>query len=568
MHYKKYNISKFLKLLTKEYQVKFIFILLAGILLSVVETVGVSIIMPFITLASEPSKIFANPYSNFFYDYFNFSSTVNFMICFGLILVGFYIFRAAYIIIYSYLTNSFSFGVFYMYSCLLFKNYTNLTYVDITNKNISKMTSIVVSESFNLSNYAQNIIIIFIEIFTVTFLYLLLILANWKMTLILTSSLGIIIFILLFFLKNKIREEGVKRSNIQSNFYKILNETFCNFKMLKFIQNEDQIYNNFSKLSHELSKVHVMNGIMSNIYRPLLETIGFSILILVVVYMLYAYENSDVVLPIVSMYALALYRMLPAINRILAAYNMIMFLTNSFDVIYKELSNVPLVEGDENIAFNVKIELKHVNFEYIEGKKIFEDVNLTIMKGDKVAFVGSSGSGKSTLVDIITGLYVPLYGSILVDDIELNYKNVRSFRSRIGYIPQAIYLFDGTVGENVSFGYEYNEEKVVEALKKAKIYNFLLTKKGVNTKVGDGGIQLSGGQKQRIGIARALYNEPDIIVLDEATSALDVDTESKIMDEIYKIGENKTLLIVAHRISTIRKCNKKLELCDGKLRLL
>ena len=568
MHYKKYNISKFLKLLTKEYQVKFIFILLAGILLSVVETVGVSIIMPFITLASEPSKIFANPYSNFFYDYFNFSSTVNFMICFGLILVGFYIFRAAYIIIYSYLTNSFSFGVFYMYSCLLFKNYTNLTYVDITNKNISKMTSIVVSESFNLSNYAQNIIIIFIEIFTVTFLYLLLILVNWKMTLILTSSLGIIIFILLFFLKNKIREEGVKRSNIQSNFYKILNETFCNFKMLKFIQNEDQIYNNFSKLSHELSKVHVMNGIMSNIYRPLLETIGFSILILVVVYMLYAYENSDVVLPIVSMYALALYRMLPAINRILAAYNMIMFLTNSFDVIYKELSNVPLVEGDENIAFNVKIELKHVNFEYIEGKKIFEDVNLTIMKGDKVAFVGSSGSGKSTLVDIITGLYVPLYGSILVDDIELNYKNVRSFRSRIGYIPQAIYLFDGTVGENVSLGYEYNEEKVVEALKKAKIYNFLLTKKGVNTKVGDGGIQLSGGQKQRIGIARALYNEPDIIVLDEATSALDVDTESKIMDEIYKIGENKTLLIVAHRISTIRKCNKKLELCDGKLRLL
>jgi len=568
MHYKKYNISKFLKLLTKEYQVKFIFILLAGILLSVVETVGVSIIMPFITLASEPSKIFANPYSNFFYDYFNFSSTANFMICFGLILVGFYIFRAAYIIIYSYLTNSFSFGVFYMYSCLLFKNYTNLTYVDITNKNISKMTSIVVSESFNLSYYAQNIIIIFIEIFTVTFLYLLLILVNWKMTLILTSSLSIIIFILLFFLKNKIREEGVKRSNIQSNFYKILNETFCNFKMLKFIQNEDQIYNNFSKLSHELSKVHVMNGIMSNIYRPLLETIGFSILILVVVYMLYAYENSDVVLPIVSMYALALYRMLPAINRILAAYNMIMFLTNSFDVIYKELSNVPLVEGDENIAFNVKIELKHVNFEYIEGKKIFEDVNLTIMKGDKVAFVGSSGSGKSTLVDIITGLYVPLYGSILVDDIELNYKNVRSFRSRIGYIPQAIYLFDGTVGENVSFGYEYNEEKVVEALKKAKIYNFLLTKKGVNTKVGDGGIQLSGGQKQRIGIARALYNEPDIIVLDEATSALDVDTESKIMDEIYKIGENKTLLIVAHRISTIRKCNKKLELCDGKLRLL
>ena len=568
MYYKKYNINKFLKLLTKEYQVKFIFILLAGILLSIVETVGISIIMPFITLASEPLKIFANPYSNFFYNYFNFSSTANFMISFGLILVGFYIFRAVYIIIYSYLTNSFSFGIFYMYSCLLFKNYKNLTYAEITNRNISKMTSIVVSEAFNLSYYAQNIIIIFIEIFTVTFLYLLLILVNWKMTLILTSSLGIIVFILLFFLKNKIREEGIKRSNIQSNFYKILNETFCNFKMLKFIQNEDQIYNNFSKLSREFSKVHVMNSVMSNIYRPLLETIGFSILILVVIYMLYAYDNSNAVLPIISMYALALYRTLPAINRILAAYNMIMFLTSSFDVIYKELRNIPLMEGDENITFNVKIELKHVNFEYIEGKKIFEDINLTILKGDKVAFVGSSGSGKSTLVDIITGLYTPLYGSILVDGVVINCKNIRSFRSRIGYIPQAIYLFDGTVGENVSFGYEYNEEKVIEALKKASIYEFLLTKEGVNTKVGDGGVKLSGGQKQRIGIARALYNDPDIIVLDEATSALDVDTESKIMDEIYRIGEDKTLLIVAHRLSTIKKCNKKLELCDGKLRLL
>jgi len=199
---------------------------------------------------------------------------------------------------------------------------------------------------------------------------------------------------------------------------------------------------------------------------------------------------------------------------------------------------------------------------------LFEDVNLTILKGDKVAFIGSSGSGKSTLVDIIIGLYVPLYGKILVDDTVLNYRNVRSFRSKIGYIPQFIYLFDGTVGENVSFGYEFNEEKVVEALKKASIYEFLLTKEGVNTKVGDGGVQLSGGQKQRIGIARALYNDPEIIVLDEATSALDIGTELKIMDEIYRIGENKTLFIVTHRLSTIDKCNKKLELCNGKLRLL
>jgi len=430
------------------------------------------------------------------------------------------------------------------------------------------MTSMITGEAFNLSNYAQNIIIIFVEIFTVIFLYLLLIMTNWKMTLILTFFLGVIIIALLFVLKNKIKEDGIKRTNIQLLFYKILNETFCNFKMLKFTQNEDRIYNNFSKISSEFSKVHVINGVVSSIYRPVLETVGFGILILVVIYILYAYENSEIVLPIISIYALALYRMLPAINRILASYNMIVFLSNSFDVIYNELKHAPLLESNENITFNTKIELKHVSFEYVKDKKVFEDVNLTILKGDKVAFIGSSGSGKSTLVDIIIGLYVPLYGKILVDDTVLNYRNVRSFRSKIGYIPQFIYLFDGTVGENVSFGYEFNEEKVVEALKKASIYEFLLTKEGVNTKVGDGGVQLSGGQKQRIGIARALYNDPEIIVLDEATSALDIGTELKIMDEIYRIGENKTLFIVTHRLSTIDKCNKKLELCNGKLRLL
>ena len=565
---KKYNIIKFLRLATKKYQIRFIFILLFGILLSVIETIGISIIMPFITLASKPSKILSNHYSNFIYEYFNFSNTVNFMICFGFILIGFYVFRAIFIIAYNYLTNTFSFGIFYTYACLLFKNYINLTYGEITNKNISKMTSMITGEAFNLSNYAQNIIIIFVEIFTVIFLYLLLIMTNWKMTLILTFFLGVIIIALLFVLKNKIKEDGIKRTNIQLLFYKILNETFCNFKMLKFTQNEDRIYNNFSKISSEFSKVHVINGVVSSIYRPVLETVGFGILILVVIYILYAHENSEIVLPIISIYALALYRMLPAINRILASYNMIVFLSNSFDVIYNELKHAPLLESNENITFNTKIELKHVSFEYVKDKKVFEDVNLTILKGDKVAFIGSSGSGKSTLVDIIIGLYVPLYGKILVDDTVLNYRNVRSFRSKIGYIPQFIYLFDGTVGENVSFGYEFNEEKVVEALKKASIYEFLLTKEGVNTKVGDGGVQLSGGQKQRIGIARALYNDPEIIVLDEATSALDIGTELKIMDEIYRIGENKTLFIVTHRLSTIDKCNKKLELCNGKLRLL
>ena len=192
-------------------------------------------------------------------------------------------------------------------------------------------------------------------------------------------------------------------------------------------------------------------------------------------------------------------------------------------------------------------------------------ISLKIYKGDKVAFIGESGSGKSTLVDLIIGVYKPQNGQISIDGVALSSENIKSWRKKVGYIPQTIYLFDGTVGENVAFGHEYDEAKIIEALKKANIYDFLLLKEGINTKVGDGGIQLSGGQKQRIGIARALYSDPEVLVLDEATSALDNETEAKIMDEIYEVSAHKTLIVIAHRLSTIERCNKKFKIINGKL---
>jgi ATP-binding cassette subfamily B protein/ATP-binding cassette subfamily C protein len=150
-----------------------------------------------------------------------------------------------------------------------------------------------------------------------------------------------------------------------------------------------------------------------------------------------------------------------------------------------------------------------------------------------------------------------------VDDTVIDNNNIRSWRSKVGYIPQDIYLFDGTVAENITFGSEYDDEKIAEVLKKAKMWNFLETKEGIHTRVGEGGLQLSGGQKQRIGIARALYNDPEILVLDEATSSLDDETEAQIMDEIYDVSGNKTLIVIAHRLSTINRCDRQIRIEDG-----
>ena len=559
------NLKKLLAITTRQEKKNFIILIFMSIFLSVVETVGISAIMPFITLASDPSKIVGNEYSKKIYNFFDFSTTTNFMIFFGLFLIGFYIFRAIYSMFYNYILNKFAFGRFHAFAFRLFKNYTNLPYKRFVKRNSAELIKTIVNEASNLSFYMQSLLLIFSEIFTVVLLYALLLLMDWKMTLVLTILLGAKVLFLLFFLKKRIEKEGTRRSTMQSKFYKILNETFGNFKIIKLIQNEEKLYSEFLSTSHGYAKANIVSNTLNQLPRLSLETIGFSVLIGIVVYVLFEYNDASFVLPIISMYALALYRILPALNRILSNYNTLLFLSNSLDIVYSDLSYTPQTEGKDFIDFKNKIELTNVSFEYNKNKKVLENINIIINKGDKVAFLGESGSGKSTLVDLIIGLYKPLSGEIVIDDKKLTSDNVKSYRSKVGYIPQSIYLFDGTVGENVAFGYEYDKEKITEVLKKANIYDFLSSKEGIDTLVGDGGIQLSGGQKQRIGIARALYSDPEILVLDEATSALDNETEAKIMDEIYETSQDKTLLIIAHRLSTIERCDRKIMLSNGKI---
>ncbi len=257
------------------------------------------------------------------------------------------------------------------------------------------------------------------------------------------------------------------------------------------------------------------------------------------------------------MFVLGLYRLMPSVNRILNSYNLIMYNHRALDLIHNDLMYDGEKLGNKNISFNKTIELKNIDFGYSENKIVLKDINIEIKKGEKIAFIGPSGSGKSTLVDIIIGLYRPISGQIFVDNSIIDESNIKDWRKKVGYIPQSVYLFDGTVADNISFGQKYDEMKIKNVLTKAKILNFLETHQdGIHTFVGEGGVKLSGGQKQRIAIARALYQEPEILVLDEATSALDKAIEQEIMNEIYKISEEKTLIIIAHRLSTIDRCEK------------
>jgi ATP-binding cassette, subfamily B, bacterial PglK len=292
---------------------------------------------------------------------------------------------------------------------------------------------------------------------------------------------------------------------IQGKFYRIINETFGNFKILKFISNQAKLLKSFHSISSKYSKANILNTTLQLIPRSVLEAFGLSLLMAMVIYTVSYEKNVTDVIPIISMYALALYRVLPAISKIILNYNNIAFYTASLDIVYKDISYKSEREFNNDISFNNEIDIRNISYSHSYKDKTISNLSFKIKKGQKVAFIGRSGSGKTTLVDLICGIYTPNSGEILIDGVKLNNSNILSWREGVGYIPQAIYLFDGSISDNVTFGRPYDKIKLIEALKRANIYDFILTKSGIKTLVGEGGVQLSGGQKQRVGIARALY---------------------------------------------------------------
>ncbi|MDA7818257.1 ABC transporter ATP-binding protein [Sulfurimonas sp.] len=559
-------IQKLKSLLTKKDKLFLLGLFFLSILISIVETVGISIIMPFISVATDFTLIHTNEYYIQVYDIFNFNSDVEFVIYFGVILMFFYILRSIVNLIYFFMLSKFTQSRYHILAYRLFENYMGLPYKDFIARNSSTMTKSIVAEASNLTALISAILFMISEVFIVIFIYTMMLYVNYKITFLLTAILVLNALLMIKTVSKKIKKAGIIRAQMQKTFYEIINRSFGNFKLIKLQSNDKKMLNDFGEASYTYAKVNITNTTLQHVPRLFLEAVGFGVIIFIITYLVWKYENNvSSLLATISMFVLALYRLMPSVNRIMSSYNQILFNHKALEIVHNDLMYDSEKLGNQDILFNNEIVIKNLEFEYEENKTILNNVNLSIEKNSKIAFIGKSGSGKSTLVDIIIGLYKPKDGILLSDNTIINDLNIKSWRSKIGYIPQSVYLFDGTVGENVSFGTDYDEDILIDCLRKAKIYDFLTTKEGINTLVGEGGIMLSGGQKQRIAIARALYTNPEILVLDEATSALDDDTEKEIMNEIYDICEDKTLIIIAHRLSTLNRCEKIYKLEKGRI---
>lgn len=532
--------------------------------------IGVAAVLPFINIASNFSAIHTNHYLNLTYKFFDFHNDIDFIIAIGIVLLAFYSLRSLLNLGYFYLLAKFSKGRYHLIAYRLFENYLGMSYRSFIDKNSADLSKAIINEAQNMTTLISGLLLMLSEVFVVLFIYSIMLYINWKITLLISIILIVNAIFLVLTVSKAIKKAGVSREEHQKKFFEIIQSSLGNFKLMKLASNTESILKKFANASAGYASANIRNETLAHFPRLFLEALGFSIVIFMIIYIVHKHQTDiSGALAIISMFVLGLYRLMPSANRILSGYNLIIFYKSSLEIIHNDLMYDPEDFDEGSITFNQSIELNHVCFEYDPAKPILNDISLAIHQGEKVAFVGESGSGKSTLIDLIIGLYRPKIGTITVDGIPLNENNIKAWRSKIGYIPQSIYLFDGSIAQNVAFGTNIDEQKIKRVLQQANILEFLESQhEGIETNVGDGGIKLSGGQRQRIAIARALYGNPEILVLDEATSALDTDTEAKIMEEIYKICENKTLIVIAHRLSTIQGCNKTYELTTGKTCLL
>ncbi|HAS90224.1 MAG TPA: ABC transporter ATP-binding protein [Desulfovibrio sp.] len=538
-----------------------------SILISGIETVGISAILPFISVASDFSLVTDNKYYQFAYNLFGFSDMQAFVVAFGFVLVGFYLSRGIFNLCYMYFIQRYSQGIFLSLATKIFSNYVHIKYQDMTTRNSSDLSKKLITETTNAAMFFYSLLLLISELFVSSFLYTALLVVNWKVTLILTGFLGLMVLLLVKVISRLIKKEGLKRNHFQEVYYRTISETLNNLKFIKLMAGEETAVKALHKSGQGYVNAMVMNNTYNTVPRLSLESIGFSLLIAALIYALMQGQNVAAIIPVVSLFALAMYRMLPSVNRILSSYNNMLYYTKSIELLHDDLNIATHKLGNAPLNFNEQINIRNMDFGYTEDL-ILKNINMEIKKGEKIALIGESGAGKSTLADIIIGMYTSFSGNIDVDNNRLTEKNMLSWREKIGYIPQSIYLFDSTVAENVTFGRKKEEKRLKEALDKAELTPFLEQNEGVNTPVGEDGSQLSGGQKQRIAIARAIYGNPDLLVLDEATSALDSQTEKRIMDHIFKVSEGKTLIIIAHRLSTIEQCDKIYRIEDKGIRLI
>ncbi len=551
---------------------------------ALIETFGIASLIPFLTLLANPDAIESNTTYAYLYSLtqsFGVTTKQQFFLFFGFFSLFLIIFSGIVRVGAHYMLNSFLEMQRFHISRKLFNQYLLQDYVFFLSKNGGDLVKNVISEVDQIvGNFIRPVFVMLAYIFVLITISGLLIFVNPSIAVITALSLGGAYFVISQYLKRRLELIGSERLVANQMRFKTSTEAFNSIKQIKMLGSESKFLELFDDHSEKFAKTYSQQLIMNDIPKFIVESIAIGSLILIIIFFMVSdgggnQEKLALILPIVGIYAFSVYRLQPSLQAIFRGTNSLKFSKSPIANLHHEFTENPIKKTkskkSKKILLNQEISLKNIHYSYSQDiDPIFKNLNLTIQAKRITGIIGASGSGKTTLLDIIISLIQPNEGSIFSDGFEIGKDDFMNWKRGIGYVAQEVNLLDSSIAENIAFGipaHDIDQEKVEYCARVSQIHEFINTAlpNKYDTIIGENGKSLSGGQRQRIGIARALYNDPNLIILDEATSALDSISEKEFLSVIDSLSTTKTIILVTHKLEVAKKCDTIVVLNKGEI---
>jgi len=567
-------IRKISALLSKRERRQLYLLAIAILGIGLLQMTSLVSIMPFLSVASNPSTIESNTALRWTYEFFGFTSTNQFLFVLGLVVLAMLLISNASIATVTWLRLRYVWMRNYTLSRRLLHSYLHRPYSFFLGRNSADLSKNILSE---IQQVIAGLLMPGLQVLASVIIALLivamLLVIDPLLAVLIAAATGGIYGAVYMLSKGYLAQIGKKYVLANEARYQSATEVLRGIKEVKLLGKEDVFLKQYAASSERLAVYQANSGAIASIPRYALEVITFGTILSATLYLLITRGTLQEAIPVLGLYVFAGYRLMPAFSQIFSGVTAVRFNTAALNNLYDELvsaNDAPTTgensthkqHREDRLLLKQTLELHEATFYYPgTSKPALERVSLTIDANTTIGLVGKTGSGKTTTVDILLGLLVPQTGTLLVDKVDIYNGWMRAWQNNLGYVPQFIYLSDDTVAGNIAFGVpkeNIDNEAVQRAASIAHIHDFIETElpQNYDTYVGEQGVRLSGGERQRIGIARALYHNPGVLVLDEATSSLDNQTERSVMDAIYGLSHQKTIIIISHRSTTVEACDR------------
>ena len=547
------------------------------------EMLGVGAMMPVVMVLLTPDTMLEYIQKYDFLqklcDFFHIQDVGQITIVLLLALMGVYVIKNLYILFLTYRQNAFIDQNRNRMISRVMAEFLNRPYEQYLGADIPTVFRITDNDIPHAFTLMLSLIQLASEVVVSCLIFVMMLILDAKMTLFVIALFGVLTVLIVKVFKPRLNKIGSRNQSVQSRIAKWRIQAIYGLKDVKVLNREEFFVRNYYESGKVGANLSTTYAVLNNVPRLLIETVFIVGILGFLMLFIQGGGDMSALVSTVAAFGVAAMRVLPSVNRINTYITQISYTQPSLDFVYENLqegmkTDAMLAERRANsqkdkLKLEHQIELNHISFHYPDSDKdIFTDAHMVVPKGKSVGIIGTSGAGKSTIVDILLGLLHAQQGEITCDGVDI-FKNYESWLAQVGYIPQAIYLVDESIRDNIAFGIDedkIDDKRIWEVLEEAQLKEFVEElPQGLDTTIGDRGVRLSGGQRQRIGIARALYHDPEILVFDEATSALDNETEAAVMDAVNSFHGKKTMIIIAHRLNTIEKCDVIYKVEDRKL---